>query len=64
LATIFLEIIFVIRSSIHTARTFNGLPARATMRSGASWNAVVCFQLEGSDYQPKQDRNMDSELDI
>jgi len=34
------------------------------MRPGISWNAVVCFQLEAADYQAKQDRNMDSELDI
>jgi hypothetical protein len=33
------------------------------MRPGTSWNAVVCLQLEGANYQPKQDR-MDSELDI
>jgi hypothetical protein len=59
-----LEIIFVIRSSIHTTRTFNGSAASAMMRPGTGWNAVVCFQLEGSDYQAKQDRNMDSELDI
>jgi hypothetical protein len=33
------------------------------MRPGMSWMALVCFALEGANYQPKQDR-MDSELDI
>jgi hypothetical protein len=64
LATIFFGDNFVIRSSIHTTRTFNGSPAGAMMRPGTSWNAAVCFQLESADYQAKQDRNMDSELDI
>jgi hypothetical protein len=54
---------FVIRSSIHTTRPFSEFSAGVMMRLGTSWNAVVCLQLEGADYQPKQDR-MDSELDI
>jgi len=53
----------VIRSSIHTAKTFSGLPAGIMMRTGTSWNAAMCLQLEGSN-QAKQDRNIDSELDI
>jgi hypothetical protein len=55
---------FVIRSSIHTARTFNGLPAGVMMRSGTRWNAFACLQLEGANYQPKQDRNIDPQLVI
>ena len=55
---------FVTRISIHIARTFSGSPACAKMRAGTSWDALVCFQFEGANYQPKQDRNMDSELDI
>lgn len=41
--------------------TFIGLTAGASMRPGASWNVVVCLQLEGANYQPKQDRMGDQE---
>ena len=55
---------FVIRSSIHRSNTFLGLSAGATMRPGASWNAFVCLELEGADYQAKQNRQRDFELDL
>jgi hypothetical protein len=44
----------VIRSWIHTSRTFSGLPAGVSARPGASMNAIVCSQLECLNYQPKQ----------
>jgi hypothetical protein len=53
----------VIRSSIHRTRPFSEFSAGVIMRPGTSWKAVVCLQLEGANYQPKQDR-MDSELVI
>jgi hypothetical protein len=55
---------FVIRSSIHTARTFNGLFAGALMRRETGWNAAVCLELAGTNYQPKQDRISDRQLVI
>jgi hypothetical protein len=58
LRQIFLEINFVIRDSRHI-ETFNGLAVGALMRTAVSWNVGVCLQLEGSNYQPKQDRMLD-----
>ena len=54
----------MIRSSIHRSNTFLGLSAGVTMRPGTSWNAFVCLELEGANYQPKQDRQRDFELDL
>lgn len=52
---------FVIRDSRYITPTFLGIAAGASTRPGASWNVVVCLQLEGADYQPKQDRMGDLE---
>ena len=60
----FLEIRNVIRSSIHRLTRSNGSFAGATMRPGMSWMALVCFALEGANYQPKQDRDGDLEIVI
>ena len=45
---------FVIRSSIHTPRTFTGLPADTLLRRGTAWDSGVCAGLECMSYQPKQ----------
>jgi hypothetical protein len=34
------------------------------MRPGTSWNACARLELEGTNYQPKQDRQGDFEIDI
>jgi hypothetical protein len=54
----------MIRSSIHRSNTFLGLSAGVAMRTGTSWNAVLCLELEGTNYQPKQDRLRDFEIVI
>lgn len=52
---------FVIRSSIHTPRTFTGKCAALAMRHGLAWNAPVCVGTGFMNYQPKtseQDRSV------
>ncbi|MGB7208240.1 MAG: hypothetical protein WBD27_06225 [Pyrinomonadaceae bacterium] len=44
----------MIQSSIHTPRTFTGLPVGALLRRGTAWDAGVCAGLESMSYQPKQ----------
>jgi hypothetical protein len=34
------------------------------MRPAMSWMALVCFGLEGANYQLRKDRNIDLELAI
>ena len=43
----------MIRSSIHTPRTFTGLPAGTLLRRGTAWDAGVCARLERHELSTK-----------
>jgi len=55
---------FVIRSSIHTTRTFTAMPAGISMRPPQVWDVAVCLCLDNSEYQPKQSDMNRLELDL
>ena len=54
----------VIRSSIHTPRTFTGQTAAKQMRCLTACDALVCLSVEGANYQPDQNGQDRFELDI
>jgi len=54
----------VIRSSIHTPRTFTGQTAAKQMRWLTACDALVCLSVEGANYQPDQNGQDRFELDI
>ncbi len=40
----------MIRSSIHTPRTFTAIPAGVILRPGTAWNAFACMGLDQQNY--------------